>query len=136
MQAIWTQDEASYAGEFTNIDAIWSWPKPVQKPHPPILLGGETKYTMRRVMDFCDGWFPRVGAFADPAAEMAKFRNFAEEAGRDPATVSTSLFGATAEQGYLAQCREAGVDRALLVLPPEGRDEVLKVLDGYQALLD
>ena len=104
-------------------------------PGVPILLGGETKYTMRRVMDFCDGWFPRVGAFADPAASMAKFRDFAEEAGRDPASVSTSLFGATAEQGYLAKCREAGVDRALLVLPPEGRDGVLKVLDKYQALL-
>jgi probable F420-dependent oxidoreductase len=135
MQAIWTQDEASYAGEFTNIDAIWSWPKPVQKPHPPILLGGETKYTLRRVMDFCDGWFPRGRAFDDPAAEMAKLRSFAEEAERDPATVSTSLFGAPPEQDFLARCREAGVDRAVLVLPPKGRDEVLKVLDGYQPLL-
>ncbi|MDH3714252.1 MAG: LLM class F420-dependent oxidoreductase [Gammaproteobacteria bacterium] len=135
MQAIWTQDEASYDGEFTNIDAIWSWPKPVQKPHPPILLGGETKYTMRRVMDFCDGWFPRGRAFADPAAEMAMLEGFAEEAGRDPATVSTSVFGAPPQQDFLARCREAGVDRALLVLPPKGRDEVLKVLDGYQPLL-
>jgi probable F420-dependent oxidoreductase len=135
MQAIWTQDEASYAGEFTNIDAIWSWPKPVQKPHPPILLGGETKYTLRRVVDFCDAWFPRGRAFADPAAEMARLTAAAEEAGRDPASISTSLFGAPPEQDFLARCREAGVDRALLVLPPKGRDEVLKVLDGYQPLL-
>src|ERR671919_708128 len=57
MKAIWTQDEASYEGEFTRFDPIWSWPKPVQKPHPPILLGGESKHTLRRVMDFCDGLF-------------------------------------------------------------------------------
>ncbi len=59
MKAIWTQDEAAYDGEFTKFEKIWSWPKPVQKPHPPILLGGETKFTLRRVMEFCDGWFPR-----------------------------------------------------------------------------
>jgi probable F420-dependent oxidoreductase len=58
MKAIWTNDEASYAGEFTRFERIWSWPKPVQKPHPPILLGGNTKHTLRRVMDFGDGWFP------------------------------------------------------------------------------
>ena len=68
MQAIWTQDEAAYHGEFTSFEPIWSWPKPVQKPHPPILLGGETKYTLRRVMEFCDGWFPRGRAFADPGS--------------------------------------------------------------------
>ena len=74
MQAIWTQEEAAYDGEFTRFEPIWSWPKPVQKPHPPILLGGETKHTLRRVMDFCDGWFPRGRDFAEPAAEMARLR--------------------------------------------------------------
>ena len=59
MQAIWAADEASYEGEFTSFEPSWSWPKPVQKPHPPILLGGETVHTLRRVMDFCSGWFPR-----------------------------------------------------------------------------
>jgi probable F420-dependent oxidoreductase len=55
MKAIWTNDEASYEGEFTRFERIWSWPKPVQQPHPPILLGGNTKHTLRRVMDFGDG---------------------------------------------------------------------------------
>ena len=74
MQAIWTQEEAAYQGEFTQFEPIWSWPKPVQKPHPPILLGGETEHTLRRVMDFCDGWFPRGRGFADPEAEMRRQR--------------------------------------------------------------
>ena len=67
MQAIWAADEASYEGEFTSFEPMWSWPKPVQKPHPPILLGGETVHTLRRVVDFCTGWFPRGALLPDPA---------------------------------------------------------------------
>jgi probable F420-dependent oxidoreductase len=136
MQAIWTQDEAAYHGEFTSFEPIWSWPKPVQKPHPPILLGGETKHTLRRVMEFCDGWFPRGRAFSDPEAEMRRLRAAAEEAGRDIKTVSTTLFGTKPEERYVAQCKAAGVDRALFALPPAGRDKVLPVIDEYTAFLE
>ena len=135
MQAIWTKEKAAYQGEFTAFEPIWSWPKPVQKPHPPILLGGETKYSLRRVMEFCDGWIPRGRSFADPQAEMSRLRSFAEEAGRDIKTVSVTLFAAKPDAAYLEQCRAAGVDRALLALPPEGRDTVLPVLDRYVAFL-
>jgi alkanesulfonate monooxygenase SsuD/methylene tetrahydromethanopterin reductase-like flavin-dependent oxidoreductase (luciferase family) len=136
MKTIWTQEEASYHGEFTKFSPIWQWPKPVQKPHPPILLGGETKHTLRRVMEFCDGWFPRGRGFGDPAAEMDRLRSFAEEAGRDIKTVSTTLFGAEPDAGYLEKCKAAGVDRALFALPPEGRDAVLPVIDRYAAFLE
>jgi len=135
MQAIWTQEEASYQGEFTAFEPIWQWPKPVQKPHPPILLGGETRHTLRRVMEFCDGWFPRGRAFDDPQAEMSRLRRAAEEAGRDIETVSTTLFGATPEAGYLERCKAAGVDRALIGLPSEGSDTILPLIDGYRAFL-
>jgi probable F420-dependent oxidoreductase len=135
MQAIWTQDEAGYQGEFTNFEPIWSWPKPVQKPHPPILLGGETRHTLRRVMDFCDGWFPRGRGFGDPEAEMRRLRSAAKEAGRDIKTVSTTLFGAEPEAAYLEQCRAAGIDRALIGLPSEGRDAILPLLDEYAVFL-
>jgi len=135
MQAIWTQDEASFEGEFVRFERIWSWPKPVQKPHPPILLGGATKHSMRRIMDFCDGWIPLSRAFGDPEKEMSRLRSFAEEAGRDPKTVSSTLFAATPEPDYLERCRAAGVDRALLALPSEGPDTVLPLLDRYAAFL-
>ena len=135
MQAIWTQDEAGYQGEFTAFEPIWSWPKPVQKPHPPILLGGETRHTLRRVMDFCDGWFPRGRGFGDPEAEMRRLRSAAKEAGRDIKTVSTTLFGAEPEAAYLEQCRAAGIDRALIGLPSEGRDAILPLLDQYAVFL-
>ena len=126
MQAIWAADEASYEGEFTSFEPSWSWPKPVQKPHPPILLGGETVHTMRRVMDFCSGWFPRGAMLPDPAERMNRLSAAAAEAGRDPATVSATVFGAPAE---------AGMDRALLLLPSEGRDGVMPLVDRYAALI-
>ena len=135
MQAIWAEDEAAYEGEFTSFEPSWSWPKPVQKPHPPILLGGETVHTMRRVMDFCSGWFPRGGLLPDPAEGMERLRAAAEEAGRDPATVSATVFGAAPEAGYLDACREAGMDRALLLLPSEGRDGVMPLVDRYATLI-
>ncbi len=135
LRAIWTQDEATYDGPFVKFDRIWSWPKPVQKPHPPILLGGETKHTLRRVMEFCDGWFPRGRSFKDPAAEMARFDAAAKEYGRDRSTLSVSLFGAKPDAGYLAQCADAGIDRGIFTIPSEGRDTVLPLLDKLAAHL-
>ena len=120
MKTIWTQDEASHDGPFVKFDPIWCWPKPLQKPHPPILLGGETKYTLKRVVDFCDGWFPRPRGFQDPEARMAEFRQVAEEAGRDFSTLSATLFGAPPDIDYLKACEAAGVDRTLFQLPSEG----------------
>lgn len=129
MKVIWTEEEAAFQGDFVQFDKIWSWPKPVQRPHPPILLGGETKYTLRRVVDFCDGWFPRPRGFQDPKARMAEFRQVADEAGRDFATLSTTLFGATPDDGYLETCAEAGVDRALFHLRSESSEVLLPKLD-------
>lgn len=134
MQAIWTKDEASYDGEFTKFEPIWSWPKPVQQPHPPILLGGETKYTLRRVVDFCDGWFPRLRG-GDPKQAMERLKQAADEGGRDMKTISTTLFGTMDKADYINACREAGIDRALFALPSEGRDVILPRLDELTALV-
>jgi alkanesulfonate monooxygenase SsuD/methylene tetrahydromethanopterin reductase-like flavin-dependent oxidoreductase (luciferase family) len=133
MQAIWTQDEAAYDGEFTQFEPIWSWPKPVQQPHPPILLGGETKYTLQRVVDFCDGWFPRLRG-GDPKPAMERLRDVADEGGRDIKTISTILFGTPDDADYIESCREAGLDRVLFALPSEGSDVLLPRLDELQNL--
>jgi probable F420-dependent oxidoreductase len=135
MKAIWTNDEASYEGEFTRFERIWSWPKPVQKPHPPILLGGNTKHTLRRVMDFGDGWFPFGQRGFDPQVGMQRLRETAEEARRDVRSVSTTLFGGEPERAYLDRCRAAGIDRVLLGLPSEAGDAILPLLDKHAALL-
>ena len=135
MQAIWTQEEAEYHGEFTSFEPIWSWPKPVQKPHPPILLGGETRHTLRRVMEFCDGWFPRGREFDDPAEQMARLKAAADEAGRDVRTVSTTLFGGKPEAAYVERCRAAGLDRCLFALPADTRDKVMPVIEQCTAFI-
>ena len=135
MKSLWTEEEAQFHGQHVSFDASWAHPKPVQNPHPPILLGGETDYTLRRIVDYCDGWLPRARHGFDAAENMARLRGFAQEAGRDMSSLSVSVFGAPADAGVLESYREAGVDRALLSLPAAGRDEVLRILERYQPLL-
>lgn len=134
MQAIWREEEATYHGEFTNFDRIWSNPKPIQDPLP-VLLGGETIHSLRRVVDFCTGWLPRARGFADPGKEMARLYKVADEAGRDRSSINVTLFGAPGDSDLLGKCRDAGVDRALIGLPSEGRDAILGKLDEYAKLI-
>jgi probable F420-dependent oxidoreductase len=135
MKEIWTKDEAEFHGDFVRFDPIWAWPKPVQKPHPPVLLGGESGYTLQRIVDFCDGWFPRGRASDRILPGLADLRARAERAGRDPKTISTSVFGAPADQSTLDRWAEAGVTRGILRLPSESRDTVLPLLDQWVKLL-
>ncbi len=135
MKEIWTKDAAEFHGEFVNFDPIWSWPKPVQKPHPPILLGGESGYTLQRVVDFCDGWFPRGRAADKILPALADLKARAARAGRDMKTISVSVFGASPDERTLATYAEAGVTRAILRLPSEPRDVVLPLLDRHAKLM-
>lgn len=134
MKALWTQDEASYDGEFVKFDRVWSWPKPAQQPHPPIILGGETDHTLRRVIDYCDGWFPRPRGGFDVVQGVARLRQMAEKAGRDPATIATIVFGAANDARALESYGKAGIQSALLAIPDEGRDEILRHLDRIAPL--
>jgi probable F420-dependent oxidoreductase len=134
MKALWTQEAAEFHGEFVNFDPVWLYPKPKQKPHPPILLGGETDHTLKRVVEFCDGWFPRARGGWDPKSGAARLRQAADAVGRDPATLSITVFGAPSDQATLATYREAGVNRVLLEVPDLNRDETLRVLDKIAPL--
>ena len=129
MQALWTHDEAEFHGEFVNFDPVWLYPKPKQKPYPPILLGGETDHTLRRVVEFGSGWLPRARGGFEPDQAVARLRQVASEGGRDPAAFAITVFNAPAEEATLASYRKAGIHRVLLEVPDRGRDEVLRVLD-------
>jgi probable F420-dependent oxidoreductase len=131
MKALWTQDEASFHGEMVNFDPVWMYPKPKQKPHPPILLGGSTDYTLKRVVEFCDGWFPIALRGFNAAESVARLRQAASAAGRDFSTLSITAFGASADKAALEECDKAGIQRALLMIPDQSRDEILRVLDQY-----
>jgi probable F420-dependent oxidoreductase len=135
MKALWTQDEASFHGEMVNFDPVWMYPKPLQQPHPPILLGGPSDHTLKRVVEFCDGWLPLARAGFDPNRSVTRLREAASAGGRDYSTLSITAFAAPAEEKTLAQYGEAGIHRASLLIPDVGRDEILRVLDSYAKLL-
>jgi len=135
MTEIWTKDEAEFDGQIVKFDKIWSWPKPTQKPRPPVLLGGESAYTLQRVVDFCDGWFPRGRAPEVILPALKDLGERAAKAGRDMKSISTSIFGAKPESGSLETYAQAGITRAILRLPPSGRETVLPLLDEWTKLL-
>jgi len=128
MREIWTKDEAEFHGDFVDFDPIYSWPKPVQKPHPPIYVGGESAKSFARVAEYGGGWLPRAGASDDLAGQIKQVR---EQAGWQ---VPVSLFGTPPEKSAIEQYTEAGVDRLLFDLPTEPRDETLRILDEYARL--
>ena len=135
MKVIWAEEEPEFHGEFVDFDPIWSYPKPVQRPNPPILVGGETDHTLRRVVDWADGWFPRGRGGFDPAEGMARLARIAGEAGRSMDTINVSLFGPPPNREALDRAAEAGMTRAILALPSNDRDDVLRRLDRYAGLL-
>lgn len=134
MKALWTEEAASFHGEFVDFDPVWCYPKPLRQPHPPILLGGETDYTLKRVVEFCDGWFPRAGAGFDPAVAMDRLRRAAEAGGRDPASLGVTVFRGPADAAKLVPFRDAGIERVLLEVPDLDRDGILRRLDELAPL--
>ena len=133
MRALWTEEEASFQGEFVNFDRVWMHPKPLG--HVPVYLGGETDHTLKLVVEFCDGWFPRAGAGFDPAAAVARLRAYAAKAGRDPASLTTTVFRAPPDAAALAAYAAAGIDRVLLEVPDLDRDGILRRLDELAPLV-
>ena len=133
MKAIWTQDEAEFHGKYVNFDKLWSYPKPVQKPYPPILMGGAGPHARQRAADFDGHWIPIGGrAYSEPIAQsIADFRARAEKAGRDQAAVTVSIFGVPPDEAKLAVLRDAGVARVVFFVPSAIADTVLPLLDGY-----
>jgi probable F420-dependent oxidoreductase len=135
MKEIWEKEEAEYHGEFVNFDKIWAYPKPVQKPHPPVLMGGNGAKTFDRVIEFCDGWIPIGILSPDLTAKIATLHQQAEAAGRDPKSISISIFGAKPDRAAVDELANAGVERVIFGLPSTDRDTVLSKLDEYAKLI-
>ncbi len=133
MKAIWTKDEASYSGEQVSFEPIYSWPKPLQKPHPPILVGGNSDGAIQRAVDLADGWIPnpetRLSLLADRFGELERR---AAEAGRE--RIPVTFYGVKPDPEALAAYAAAGVDRAVFYLPPLPLAELGGLLDRYEEL--
>jgi len=137
MKAIWTEETPQYHGGIVKFDTIQTWPKPAQKPYPPVILGGAFPWAARRAVRYGDGWYPNAGS-GNPEDYIPAFRKMAQEAGRDPKSLSLRLGGAPDDLDKLKQFRDMGIDAMNFGLMSEPRDKILPILDhwaGYIAQL-
>ena len=131
MKAIWTEDEASYHGEQVDFDPIWSWPKPVQDPHPPVLVGGNGERVLERVVDFGDEWMPnRVSGLTE---RIGQLNRLAEEAGRG--RIPVTLSGARPDPELIEKGEAAGVHRCTFYIRPADAGETERQLDELASTL-
>jgi len=138
MKEIWTKSKPEYHGEFVNFDPMMTWPKPLQKPHPQVIVGGAFPHAARRAVRYGDGWIPlagRMGQDSDVFAVVPKFREMLKEAGRDPATYPISLFSAPEDLDTLKRYRDLGITRVAVSVPAAKSDVVLPILDRWAALM-
>jgi probable F420-dependent oxidoreductase len=134
MKEIWTKSTARYDGEIVKMTPMMTWPKPVQKPYPPILLGGAFPWAARRAIRYGDGWYPNA-ASGDPEDYIPRFREMAMAAGRDPASLPITLGGAPEDIEKLRRFHDLGVARVNVTLEAAGADQVLPTLDRWAKLI-
>ncbi len=128
MQAMWTETEISYGGDRVAYEPFHMWPKPVQKPHPPIHVAGSGPAAIRRVVRYGNGWVP-IGSRGFDPGDMGALRDAATEAGRDPDEIEVSIYYAPTDPDALAALAETGVDRVIFGLPSADADTLLPLLD-------
>jgi probable F420-dependent oxidoreductase len=135
MRRIWSHDEASYDGEFVKFGPILSWPKPVQKPYPPIFVGGQGNKALEAAASWAEGWMPLQAWNPKMFEQIDQLRGMAERAGRDPASVRLVVAHAIADKANLEKLEKVGAEEAVFELPSASRDEVLRKLDELTSLL-
>jgi probable F420-dependent oxidoreductase len=135
MKEIWTHDEASYHGRYVDFDRIWSWPKPAQRPHPPIIVGGNGRRVLDRVIAYGDEWMPnRIGAPGELGERVERLGRMAADAGR--ATPKVSLYAAPAKPAEIQRYEAVGVSRYVLYVPPVSRPEAEERLDHLARVVE
>jgi probable F420-dependent oxidoreductase len=137
MKAIWTEAEPEYHGELVDFPKMRTWPKPVQKPHPPVIVGGAFPYAARRALAYGDGWVPHAGRpqYSDVTDFLPQFRQMAVAAGRSLDSVPVTVFGVAEDLDRLKLYRDRGIARAVVSLPSAKADEILPVLDRWAELI-
>ena len=134
MKEIWTQDEAEFHGRYVSFDKIWSYPKPVQKPHPPIIMGGDGPTTFDRVVEYCDGWMPISGRQTEGPSlgeKIATLKRRVEDAGRDPDSITISSFNTRPSAETVQRMESDGVNRVVFSLPSAEKDVVVPLIDEW-----
>jgi len=137
MKAIWTEEEPEFHGELVNFPKMETWPQPVQKPHPPVIVGGAFPHAARRALRYGEGWVPHASRpqYSDVTDFMQQFRQMAAAAGRCPAEVPVTVFGVPDDLDRLKRYRDRGVARVVVSLPSAKADEILPMLDRWAELI-
>lgn len=134
MKVLWTEEQAAYSGDIIRFDPCWQWPKPVQRPHPPVLLGaGPGPKNFAAIIGWADGWMP-VPFFGHTPDHVVALRRAAEDAGRDPATIGITVDGVYPTPELVEPWLAIDVDRILVPLPPEPLSAAEALLDGAASL--
>lgn len=135
MKRLWCDETASYDGEYVRFAPAWSWPKPVQRPHPPIIMGSRAgRSIFEDIANYADGWMP-IEAWGGTVERIGDLRRAFEAVGRDPQTAQISIFASAGDPNMLESYARCGVDRVILALPLEGPESVIPVLDKYAKLI-
>ncbi len=122
MKELWTKTEAEFHGKYYDFPSVRSYPKPAQKPHPPVLLGGGAKNVLQRVVAWGDGWLPNRITPDELRESRATLDRLAKEAGRDPSAITISVHGQPADRELIRRLLDAGATR-VIVRPATSRSE-------------
>ena len=138
MKEIRTKSQAEYHGEFIDFPPMMTWPKPVQQPHPPVVVGGAFPHAARRALAYGDGWIPHASRpqYTDVTEFLPRFYQMAAEAGRAPESVPVTVWGVAEDSGRLRRHRDLGVARVVVSLPSAGPAEVLPIVDRWAELME
>ena len=137
MKEIWTKSKAEYHGEFVNFDPMMAWPKPVQKPHPPVIVGGAYPYAARRAIRYGDGWIPRADRLehGEIADMIPAFRQQCAEGGRDPASIAITVWFPKHDLDLMKRYEDLGVERVVFNVESVPSAEALPVIDKVAELM-
>ena len=114
MKELWTKDEAEYHGKYFNFPPVKSYPKPAQQPHPPIIIGGMARNVLRRIVSHADGWLPNRVTPAEVEDSRRRLDAMAAEVGRDPKSITISVYGQPADGELVRSYLNAGADRVVV----------------------
>jgi len=137
MKEIWTKSKPEYHGEFVNFDPMMTWPKPVQKPHPPVIVGGAFPYSARRAIRYGDGWIPQAarGSYREIGDLIPEFRKMATEAGRDPDSIAITVWFPRKDPDLMKRYMDMGVERVVFNLESETAATIVPVIDTLGELM-
>jgi probable F420-dependent oxidoreductase len=132
MKQLWTVEKAEYHGEHVDFGPSYAWPKPSQKPHPPIHVGGAGKRAVRRAVRYGDGWIPLMGSGDDdPVGLLPHLRESLAEAGRSTEDFEVTIYFCPPTDDVVSRCSDAGITRVLFPVPSASDDVVTGTLDQY-----